>query len=155
MSLGSSKLNPYAAAYVPIAKRMNDASKVAPAHSDSGKELHSEERAHMLYGFLDSSSQEYSQVAGSRGDDGQLEMDLAYLQTLFPSVSEESLIDVYSVNGCDLDAAYDMLSQLESLPDSLDIGDISGNQNLPELANLKLKEVAGAGHFSGHAQPQN
>uniref|UniRef100_A0A7N0VNH3 CUE domain-containing protein n=1 Tax=Kalanchoe fedtschenkoi TaxID=63787 RepID=A0A7N0VNH3_KALFE len=110
MSLGSSKLNPYAAAYVPIAKRMNDASQVAPAHSDSGKELPSEERAHMLSGF---SSQEYSQVAGSRGDDGQLEMDLAYLQTSFPSVSEESLIDVYSVNGCDLDAAYDMLSQLE------------------------------------------
>ncbi|CAM8879079.1 unnamed protein product [Rhodiola kirilowii] len=66
-------------------------------------------------------------------EEGQLEMDLAYLQTLFPSVSEQSLIDVYFVNECDLDAAYDMMSQLEhsdsvsllGLPDSLEIGDVS------------------------------
>uniref|UniRef100_A0A7N0TA35 CUE domain-containing protein n=1 Tax=Kalanchoe fedtschenkoi TaxID=63787 RepID=A0A7N0TA35_KALFE len=164
MSPGPSKLNPYAAAYVPIAKRRDDASNLAHVDSDSSKafagsssqnatEFVSEEKGHILSSFLDYSSQEYSQVAGGHADGGQLEMDLAYLQTLFPSISEQSLSDVYFVNDCDLDAAYDMLSQLETLPDSLDIGDVSEPQILPEFANLKLKEVAGVASGASATSP--
>uniref|UniRef100_A0A7N0TAM9 CUE domain-containing protein n=1 Tax=Kalanchoe fedtschenkoi TaxID=63787 RepID=A0A7N0TAM9_KALFE len=130
MSPGPSKLNPYAAAYVPIAKRRDDASNLAHVDSDSSKAF-----------------------AGGHADGGQLEMDLAYLQTLFPSISEQSLSDVYFVNDCDLDAAYDMLSQLETLPDSLDIGDVSEPQILPEFANLKLKEVAGVASGASATSP--
>ncbi|CAM8967446.1 unnamed protein product [Rhodiola kirilowii] len=152
MSLASSKLNPHAAAYVPLAKRVEDESKLAPVHFDSSK------------AFTGSS---YNNTTEFHSEEGQLEMDLAYLQTLFPSVSEQSLIDVYFVNECDLDAAYDMMSQLEhsdsvsllGLPDSLEIGDVSEPHILPEFANLKLKELEGVSssasvNFPAHAQSQ-
>ncbi|PIM98092.1 hypothetical protein CDL12_29432 [Handroanthus impetiginosus] len=65
-------------------------------------------------------------------------MDLAYLQINFPGISEDSLSDVYLASRCDLDAAVDMLNQLElypddlsdKLPDTLDIGDVPEPQEL-------------------------
>ncbi|KAL5729397.1 hypothetical protein ACHQM5_002362 [Ranunculus cassubicifolius] len=66
--------------------------------------------------------------------------DLAYLATTFPGVSDQSVAAVYSATGCDLEASVDMIKQLElpaestteSLPDSLDIGDVaeSGSSKL-------------------------
>lgn len=41
------------------------------------------------------------------------EMDLTYLAVMFPNLSEQSLADVYSVNGGDLEASIDMLNELE------------------------------------------
>ncbi|GMH12438.1 hypothetical protein Nepgr_014279 [Nepenthes gracilis] len=43
------------------------------------------------------------------------EMDLADLRMTFSGVSDQSLIDVYSVNWGDLEATVDMLSHLELL----------------------------------------
>jgi hypothetical protein len=40
-------------------------------------------------------------------------VDLAYLEIMFPNMSEQSLADVYSVNGGDLEASIDMLNELE------------------------------------------
>lgn len=116
MSPGASKLNPYAAEYVPLAKRGENAGKPAPVNSYSS------------IAFLDSSSHEntvplqpdeghnveYDQDGENEADEGQqVEIDVAYLQTQFPTISEQSLLDVYCVNEYDLDAAHDMLSQLE------------------------------------------
>lgn len=47
--------------------------------------------------------------------DEDSDMDLAYLQMIFPGISEQSLSDVYQANRCDLDSAVDMLNQLEVL----------------------------------------
>lgn len=44
-------------------------------------------------------------------DDSQ--MDLAYLAAMFPGISDQSLLDVYSANGGDLEGSVDMLNQLE------------------------------------------
>lgn len=113
MSPGSSKLNPYAVAYVPLAKR-GEVANLAPSYSDSsvgnvGIGFHNS-----TVPFYGSSSQEYGQDAENQADiERQIELDMSYLQTKFPTVSEQSLFDVYSVNEYDLDAAYDMLSQLE------------------------------------------
>lgn len=43
------------------------------------------------------------------------ELDLAYLAAAFPSISEQSLVDVYCANAGDLEASVDMLIQLEVL----------------------------------------
>ncbi|KAL6331172.1 hypothetical protein AAG906_009600 [Vitis piasezkii] len=45
--------------------------------------------------------------------DEDSQMDLAYLGTLFPGISDQSLLDVYTANGGDLEASIDMLNQLE------------------------------------------
>lgn len=45
--------------------------------------------------------------------DEEFDMDLAYLQTLFPGISDESLSDVYFANKGDVDATVDMLNHLE------------------------------------------
>ena len=41
------------------------------------------------------------------------EMDLAYLQMMFPGISCESLSDVYFVSKGDLEATLDMLNHFE------------------------------------------
>ncbi|KAI3454053.1 hypothetical protein Pfo_010716 [Paulownia fortunei] len=81
--------------------------------------------------------------------DEEFDMDLAYLQMTFPGISEESLSDVYLANRCDLDAAVDMLNQLEiypddssdKLPDTLDIGDVPESGSVGELASQKVKNA--------------
>ncbi|XLR36246.1 hypothetical protein S83_064146 [Arachis hypogaea] len=80
------------------------------------------------------------------------DMDVEYLRMQFPGISEESLRDVYMVNECDIDAAVEMLNQLElkfdgvessgSLPETLDIGDVSESGSASDSASLKLKNVA-------------
>ncbi|KAI9073978.1 hypothetical protein K1719_025626 [Acacia pycnantha] len=82
--------------------------------------------------------------------DEDSDMDLEYLRMTFPDISEQSLFDVYMVNGRDLDASIDMLSLLESdvvqssesLPETLDIGDISESGNFADSASLKMKKAA-------------
>lgn len=45
--------------------------------------------------------------------DEDSQMDLAYLGAIFPGISDQSLLDVYTANGGDLEASVDMLNQLE------------------------------------------
>ncbi|XP_051119597.1 polyadenylate-binding protein-interacting protein 6-like [Andrographis paniculata] len=79
------------------------------------------------------------------------DMDLAYLQMTFPGISYESLHSVYITSRCDLDAAVDMINQLEiqphdpsdKLPDSLDIGDV------PEMGAGSSQKAKGASSTSG------
>ncbi|KAG5121705.1 hypothetical protein JHK84_040045 [Glycine max] len=82
--------------------------------------------------------------------DEEVDMDLEYLRMNFPGISYQSLVDVYNVNSGDLDAAIDMLSQLELegdetsgiLPETLDIGDVSESGLPADSASLKQKNVA-------------
>ncbi|KAF8393318.1 hypothetical protein HHK36_021559 [Tetracentron sinense] len=81
--------------------------------------------------------------------DEDFEMDMAYLAITFPGISDDSLADVYSANGGDLEASVDMLNQLEfypddvfqHLPDTLDIGDMSEIGSPAEKAYVKLKKT--------------
>ncbi|PIN09039.1 hypothetical protein CDL12_18375 [Handroanthus impetiginosus] len=93
--------------------------------------------------FFASTSQYLNQMNEKSNFDEDFDMDLAYLQMTFPGISEECLSDVYLANRCDLDAAVDMINQLEiypdessnKLPDTLDIGDVPD----PQLASQKVK----------------
>lgn len=63
--------------------------------------------------FYASSSQYVPDMSGKSNTSDDMDMDIAYLQMTFPGISEESLSDVYTANNYDLDAAVDMLNQLE------------------------------------------
>lgn len=84
------------------------------------------------------------------------DMDMAYLQMTFPGISYESLHGVYLTNNCDLDAAVDMINQLEmhpidssnKLPDSLDIGDVPESDPMSYAAASSKKAVGAS--TSGH-----
>nr|XP_027081676.1 polyadenylate-binding protein-interacting protein 6-like [Coffea arabica] len=96
-------------------------------------------------GFHGSSSYSPAETAEKATFEEESDIDLAYLQMTFPSVSEESLADAYKANNYDLDATIDMLTHLEAypvdskLPDTLDIGDVPESGSAGEL--LKLKDV--------------
>ncbi|KAL6547584.1 hypothetical protein OROHE_009289 [Orobanche hederae] len=176
MKGGSSSLNPYAASYVPLSKRgaataNNEFS--SRQELNTGNEVvwfghqGQHQNIYQIYGQKDASIQtgevskrkdqhgggdflaSTSQNPNSRQPnfDEEFDMDLAYLQMTFPGVSEESLSDVYLANRCDLDAAVDMLNQLEiypddlsdKLPDTLDIGDAPESVTVVELAPQKVK----------------
>ncbi|XP_004245241.1 polyadenylate-binding protein-interacting protein 6 [Solanum lycopersicum] len=172
MKTGTSTLNPYAEAYVPISKRgAPDGNKEArsPNEFKSGSEavwlapgvtavrnqLQTPQIAdqYKLKDFSTYGSPSHSPV-GSMGKEVLGEesfMDLAYLQMNFPGMSDESLSEVYLANSCDIDAAVDMLNQLElysgddfeKLPDSLDIGDVSDSGFSGDNSSQKLKTVIG------------
>nr|ACU16318.1 unknown [Glycine max] len=97
-----------------------------------------------------SSSQNVAELTDNQLVDEELDMDLEYLRMNFPGISYQSLVDVYNVNSGDLDVAIDMLSQLElegdetsgSLPETLDIGDVSESGLPADSVSLKQKNVA-------------
>ncbi|KAH9604411.1 hypothetical protein KSS87_023635 [Heliosperma pusillum] len=121
MKTNTSTLNPFALSYVPIAKReVEDVDKdckitsekaaVADANAavnDLKLKGHQADDAHVTQA-------EIPQVRDFSITDEESEMDLAYLQMIFPGVSDQSLADVYNVNMGDLEAALDMLSILEA-----------------------------------------
>ncbi|KAL6530781.1 hypothetical protein OROGR_014641 [Orobanche gracilis] len=176
MKAGSSSLNPYAASYVPLSKRGNVIANNdfnSRQELNAGNEVvwfgHQGQHQNVsrIYGQKDASIQtgEVSKRKDQHGGgeffastsqnpnvrqpnfDEEFDMALAYLQMTFPGVSEESLSDVYLANRCDLDAAVDMLNQLEiypddssdKLPDTLDIGDAPESVTVVELACQKVK----------------
>ncbi|KAL3844127.1 hypothetical protein ACJIZ3_001530 [Penstemon smallii] len=65
--------------------------------------------------FYASSSHYQNEMPEKSNFDEDSDMDLAYLLMTYPGISEESLSDVYLANRCDLDAAVDMLNQLEAI----------------------------------------
>ncbi|XP_058074701.1 polyadenylate-binding protein-interacting protein 6-like isoform X2 [Magnolia sinica] len=80
------------------------------------------------------------------------EMELAYLGTQFPGLSEQSLADVYFANDGDLDASIDMLNQLELL-DNSDVSHGLGFSSLGDAsASMRLK-ATGSGEASGSSGP--
>ncbi|KAK6236076.1 hypothetical protein SCA6_011413 [Theobroma cacao] len=193
MKPGVSSLNPYAASYIPLAKREGNDNVAAkdikrgnetawyepsshlahnPHHSNTsldsvthgtGKHQIPEASAltsHPAHGSL---MQNLGEMTDKQIMDEEFDMDLEYLCMIFPGLSNESLLDVYWVNNRDLEATVDMLNQLEmytvesseTLPDTLDIGDVSESGSSATCGALKLKNVAGeaSASSSGSAEP--
>ncbi|GMI94742.1 INCREASED POLYPLOIDY LEVEL IN DARKNESS 1, CTC-interacting domain 5 [Hibiscus trionum] len=183
MKPGASSLNPYAASYIPLARREAD-DNIKAKDFKHGNETacfeHSSHFAHNLHynnasldsvtrgrgtenpHFAEASVQKNHHAHGSLiqspGEitdkqimDVEFDMDLEYLRMTFPGLSNESLLDVYLANSGDLEAAVEMLNQLETytvessgtLPDTLDIGDVSESGSAAYCSALKLKNVAG------------
>ncbi|KAE8056435.1 hypothetical protein FH972_013210 [Carpinus fangiana] len=107
-------------------------------------------KSHPARGY-GSSPQNVNQATDKQILDEEFDMDLEYLQMAFPGLSAQSINDVYLANNGDLEATVDMLNQLEfqpfesseSLPDTLDIGDVSEFGSSADCAPLKLKNVEG------------
>ncbi|CAH8270784.1 unnamed protein product [Arabidopsis lyrata] len=138
MKPGAFALNPHAASYVPISKRMDcggggdDGLMFAAKSPTQGQQI-------SFSGVQVSMPKKSSEMAYKqiRDDDLDLEMDIdmdiEYLLVTFSGLSQESITDVYLANGGDLEATIEMLNQLEiysteseeNLPETLDIGDIS------------------------------
>lgn len=174
----SSSLNPYAASYIPLSKRGAHGRTSLPEKDsksydgtvwfqthqaatndqqliNSSLERLSKPEAFPAKSQPASSSytpslQNVAELTDNQLQDEDLDMDLEYLRMTFPGISYQSLVDVYNVNSGDLDAAIDMLSQLElegdessgSLPETLDIGDVSESGLPADSASLKQKNVA-------------
>lgn len=156
-------MNPYAAAYIPLAKR--DSQLVEITHNQhhhkavfGGDSLGMAEQLGQGDSYV-RSSQNVSEAEEKQITDLDFDVVLAYLQTTFPGLSEQSLTDVYLVNNGDFYATVDMLKQLElhteesseDLPDTLDIGDVSESGSSAFCTSLKLKNVAGAAEGSSES----
>ncbi|TYJ14070.1 hypothetical protein E1A91_A10G092500v1 [Gossypium mustelinum] len=162
-----SSLNPCAASYIPLAKREGSIAKDIKAGNESAwfdpssRSNASLESAipgignHLValkndpgHGSL---MQNQGEMSGEQIMDEEFDMDLEYLRMKFPGLSNDSVLDVYMANNGDLEATIDMLNQLEmytvessdTLPDTLDIGDISESISSANCGTLKLKNVAG------------
>ncbi|KAE9609209.1 hypothetical protein Lal_00020232 [Lupinus albus] len=153
-----SSLNPYAASYVPLSKRESAGRTLV---TDKGSENHDsikmtgdfQTNSQFASNSYDSSSSlNRVQLADNQfTDEDHIDLDIEFLKMSFPGISEESLREVYMLSRDDLDAAIDMLTQLEfddgvessgSLPETLDIGDVSEPILSADSASLKLKNVA-------------
>lgn len=140
MKPGASSLNPYAASYIPLSKReADDRTCVTDKESKSyngadwfqnpqhitkdqhrpdpnthaSQKLSTSEAYHVKSQPASSSYGSATQITDKQMLDEESDMDLEYLRMTFPGISDQSLTDVYMVNGGDLDSAIDMLSQLE------------------------------------------
>lgn len=176
-----SSLNPYAAAYVPMAKRdTNVRSYVTedskdyngtvwfqpPQYTTNDVQLVEKNAQRLSPGKNQPASSSYfsspqsvAQLTENQYMDEELDIDLEYLRMTFPGISDESLVDVYNVNSGDLEAAIEMLSQLEfddavdahgSLPESLDIGDVSEPVMPADSASSKQKNATAGASTSSH-----
>ncbi|KAK8476046.1 hypothetical protein V6N13_107633 [Hibiscus sabdariffa] len=168
MKPGGFSLNPYAASYIPLARRdANDNSKAKDIKHDSVTS--GTGKPHFAEASVQKNHHAHSSLVQSRGEitDKQVmhvevDMDLEYLRMTFPDFSNESLLDVYMANGGDLEAAVDMLNQLEMdtvessglLPDTLGIGDVS-DSSAAHCSARKPKNVSGdtSASSSGSAGP--
>ncbi|KAL0874575.1 hypothetical protein Bca101_024280 [Brassica carinata] len=137
---GAFALNPHAASYVPLYKRVDDMESVA-THNVQGQE--------QMFMPKKFSEVAYKQIRDA--DDSDLEMDIdmdiEYLLVTFSGLSEESITDVYLANGGDLEATIEMLNQLEiynietqeQLSETLDIGDLCKSGPSTSKASTQTK----------------
>lgn len=161
MNSSTSTLNPNAASYVPIFKRLDnepDLKNLPFTVPLSG--AHPSVDDHKLKGqqvdAADGVPSGNSQEADSKIMDEESEMDLAYLQMTFPGLSDQSLADVYNFNSGDLDASVDMLNHLESadnLQDALDIEHPEKPVSSSECPPVKTVNVTG--ESSSSARPSD
>ncbi|XP_057525163.1 polyadenylate-binding protein-interacting protein 5-like [Amaranthus tricolor] len=161
MNSSTSTLNPNAASYVPLFKRevINEdkysktmLGKVAV--SDSHLTVNDDKLKGQQADAADGLSSEEFIERDNKYMDEDSEMDLAYLQMMFPGVSDQSLADVYAVNLGDLDSAVDMLTDLESadsLPDALDIEHPEEPVSSGECSSVKAMTVNVTGESSRSA----
>ena len=135
---GVSSLNPYAASYTPLSRKgLTDRIETPGWTMQSGNQSvwygsadHNAQsrqndkgpisvpevytkKIQSGYGFYSSLSQNLNEVTGKQMVDEEFEMDLDYLRINFPGISDGSLTDVYMAKKGDLEAAVDMLNQLE------------------------------------------
>jgi len=174
MKQGMSSLNPNAALYVPLRKQETAEDSLKNVGKTTGSNFLPNgpigvDRSYLqadadydipdlnglLIGndFTKKGVQNLSELTKKHSIDEDSEMDLAYLAIMFPNMSEQSLADVYSVNGDDVEASVDMLNELECdpvdfsehLPSRLDIGDVS-ECKVTESSSMNPKRI-----FSGEA----
>ena len=129
MKPGVSTLNPYAAAYIPLAKRDSQPEEVPKSQLRHKAVLEGDSRgtaaqlsqdvfsmkSQSVHGSYSGSSQYESEMLEKQMMDLEFDMVMDYLQTAFPGLSKQSLADVYFANNGDIEATVDMLSQLEVL----------------------------------------
>lgn len=167
MKGGTSSLNPYAAAYIPLSRRgISDGNKdfemtasksgdegPQPASAATHTQYQKAPQSYNVYGTVSEDSKLKGQtVYETYGPsslypdetekhklDDDSDMDLTYLQMTFPGVSDDSLSDVYMINKGDLDATVDMLNQLE-------LYTVDYSENLPDT--LDIGDVAESGSSS-------
>ncbi|XP_010419714.1 PREDICTED: polyadenylate-binding protein-interacting protein 5-like [Camelina sativa] len=145
MKPGAFALNPHAASYVPLSKRMDCGRgddglvfAMAPAQqiSFSGVEVSMQKK---------SSEMAYKQI---RDDDLDIEMDIdmdiEYLLVTFSGLSQESITDVYLANSGDLEATIEMLNQLE-------IYSTESQENLPETLDIGIGDISESGPSTSKA----
>ncbi|KAK9741765.1 hypothetical protein RND81_03G126700 [Saponaria officinalis] len=118
METSTQTLNPFAVSYVPLAKR-----DVDDVDKERKTMLSREADVSDAYAAVDEIPEEMDSCVMEE------EMDLAYLQMIFPGVSDQSLVDVYNVNMGDLESALDMLSDLESAFDQSDVETVSSSSS--------------------------
>lgn len=122
MKPGAFALNPHAASYVPLSKRVDFADMDglvfanSPTHvvqgqqiSFSGVEVSMPKKSFEMA---------YKQIKDDDDDDDldmemDIDMDIEYLLVTFSGLSQESITDVYLANSGDLEATIEMLNQLE------------------------------------------
>ncbi|KAI4379760.1 hypothetical protein MLD38_006014 [Melastoma candidum] len=153
----SSSLNPSAASYIPLSKRGADHAIISFEKERTLKDSKSSEVP-----FSEAPFGSYATVAsGSTSGhatnlrdkqtlDEEFQMNLEFLQMTYPELSYHSLAAVYQENQEDMEATVEMLNQLESyldeslenLPETLDIGDVTGNSRDSKLKNAEGEEAA-------------
>ncbi|KAF8400746.1 hypothetical protein HHK36_014046 [Tetracentron sinense] len=99
------------------------------------------QKNHQSRGSHDSWSRNPSDMTEKQHMNEDFEMDLAYLSITFPGMSDQSLADVYSANGGDLEASVDMLNQLEFYP-TMDIAHASESGSSAKGASVKPKKIS-------------
>ncbi|CAN8252283.1 unnamed protein product [Cochlearia groenlandica] len=157
MKPGGSSLNPYAEAYVPLAKREAPVVDEEQWHAKPPPTQHQPHVAHGLgiQGTGSGSGLQGNAYKQMNDDDLDMDMDIEFLLVTFSGLSYESINGVYLANNGDLDATIEMLTQLEIysteaeeyLPDTLDIGDVPettrpSSSIAPELKNANSKASA-------------
>ncbi|CAH8272234.1 unnamed protein product [Arabidopsis lyrata] len=172
---GSSTLNPYAAAYVPLSKREGSLADTKPATHHHVQQQQQHHYVAHGYGVQGMGSYPGSQMSPKKSsdmvynhqlkdEDLEMDMDIEYLLVTFAGLSHESINDVYLANSCDLDATIEMLNQLEIysteaqeyLPDTLDIGDVPETITEPSTSTVsKPKNEANASSSSSSSGIHN
>lgn len=156
MKSAVSVLNPHAEAYIPLSLR-DTSNKSLDSSATAALNFHGTEKSPPIEDLKQKGQQIDAQKLNETMNKDLMvedfEMDLAYLQMTFPDVSEQSLVDVYQANECDLDAAIDMLAHLEPsieidrLPEALDIGDIPAgaatSTTAGECSSSEVKHAVG------------
>ncbi|EOA19283.1 hypothetical protein CARUB_v10001953mg [Capsella rubella] len=127
---GSSTLNPYAAAYVPLSKRDASfggggaAAKPSAYHQVQHQQPHQVAHGYGVQGMGSYPSPPQMKMPTKKSpdmvynhqmkeEDLEMDMDIEFLLVTFSGLSHESINDVYLANNCDLDATIEMLNQLE------------------------------------------
>lgn len=119
MKPGAFGLNPHAASYVPISKRVDYADRDGFLFANPATHVVHQGQQMSFAGVQVSMPQKSPEMAYKQIRDDELDMemdidmDIEYLLVTFSGLSQESITDVYLANSGDLEATIEMLNQLE------------------------------------------